>query len=227
MEKIFLDIAGEITLSDSPGSSLKKWREIFGISQTELAKFLNVTPSTISDYEGNRRKSPGVNIIKRFVKAIVEIDRQKGGWVFKKLQIEKPPEVYDVHSFSKAVKSKDFVKLIEGRIISNEEALKKTKVYGYTTVDAVRAILELPADEFIKIYGSTTERALLFTNVALGRSPMVAIRVTKLKPTMVVLHNVSEVDKVALKISEVEKIPIVTTVLPIDEVTRRLKEFVI
>lgn len=227
MEKIFLDIAGEITLSDSPGSSLKKWREIFGISQTELAKFLNVTPSTISDYEGNRRKSPGVNIIKRFVKAIVEIDRQKGGWVYKKLQIEKPPEVYDVHSFSKAVKSKDFVKLIEGRIISNDDSLKKSKVYGYTTVDAVRAILELPADEFIKIYGSTTERALLFTNVALGRSPMVAIRVTKLKPTMVVLHNVSEVDKVALNISEVEKIPIVTTVLPIDEVQRRLKEFVI
>ncbi len=227
MDKILLDIAGEITLSDNPGSSLKKWREIFGISQTELADFLNVTPSTISDYEGNRRKSPGASIIKRFVNAIIEIDRQKGGWVYKKLQLQKPSEVFDVEDFSKSMKSKDFVKSIEGRIISNEAVLKKTKIYGFTIVDSIRAILELPADEFIKIYGNTTERALIFTNVSMGRSPLIAIRVTKLKPTMVVLHNISEVDKVALKISEVEKIPLVTTVLPLDEIKRRMKEYII
>jgi len=227
MDKILLDIAGEITLSDNPGSSLKKWREIFGISQTDLANFLNVTPSTISDYEGNRRKSPGSNIIKRFVNAIIEIDRQRGGWVYKKLQLQKPSEVFDVEDFSKALKSRDFVKLIEGRVISNEDILKKSKIYGFTIVDSIRAILELPADEFIKIYGNTTERALIFTNVSMGRSPLIAIRVTKLKPTMVILHNISEVDKVALKISEVEKIPLVTTVLSLDEIKRRMKEFVI
>ena len=151
MDKILLDIAGEITLSDNPGSSLKKWREIFGISQTELADFLNVTPSTISDYEGNRRKSPGASIIKRFVNAIVEIDRQRGGWVYKKLQLQKPKEVFDVEDFSKAVKSTEFVKKIEGRVVSNEDVLKKTKIYGFTIIDSIRAILELPADEFIKI----------------------------------------------------------------------------
>ena len=227
MDKILLDIAGEITLSDNPGSSLKKWREIFGISQTNLANFLNVTPSTISDYEGNRRKSPGSSIIKRFVNAIIEIDRQRGGWVYKKLQLQKPSEVFDVEDFSKALRSRDFVKLIEGRIISNEDILKKSKIYGFTIVDSIRAILELPADEFIKIYGNTTERALVFTNVSMGRSPLIAIRVTKLKPTMVVLHNISEVDKVALKFSEVEKIPLVTTVLSLDEIKRRMKEYVI
>ena len=38
MEKLSVTIAGEITLSKDPGGSMKKWREIFGISQTELAE---------------------------------------------------------------------------------------------------------------------------------------------------------------------------------------------
>jgi putative transcriptional regulator len=83
----------------------------------------------------------------------------------------------------------------------------------------------LPAEEFIQIYGTSTERALLFTNVSMGRSPMVAIRVTKLKPNLVVLHNVVDVDRLAVKIAEIEKIPLVTTVLPMDEIKRRLGEW--
>ena len=59
MEQLAVTIAGEITLSKDPGGSMKKWREIFGISQTELADYLKVSSSTISDYEGGRRKSPG------------------------------------------------------------------------------------------------------------------------------------------------------------------------
>ncbi len=102
--------------------------------------------------------------------------------------------------------------------------LKNKRVYSTTIVDSMRAILELPANEFIKIYGSTTERALIFTNVTMGRSPMVAIRVTELKPSVVVLHNVVEVDKIAKKISEVEKVPLVSTLLPIDEIKKRIKE---
>jgi putative transcriptional regulator len=181
-----------------------------------------VTPSTISDYEGNRRKSPGIGIIKRFVSAIVEIDNQKGGWIVKKLQPPERAEIYQLFDFEAAQEAIDFVKKIEGKIVTNEEVLKSKKVYGYTIVDSLRAIMELPADEFIGIYGTTTERAVIFTNVSMGRSSLVAIRVTKLKPSIVVLHGVSEVDKVAIKISEVEKIPIVTTVLPIDEIKKRL-----
>lgn len=51
-------IAGEITLSSDPGKTMRKWREIFGISQTELADYLGVSSSVISDYEGGRRKVP-------------------------------------------------------------------------------------------------------------------------------------------------------------------------
>jgi len=222
MDELSLKIAGEITLSQNPGSSLKKWREIFGISQTELANHLKVTPSTISDYEGNRRKSPGIAVIRRFVDAICELDKQKGSWTVKKLQLPEKTEIYQLFDFEAEQSAVDFVKKIEGKIITNEEVLKARKLFGYTIVDSLRAILELPAEEFIKIYGTTTERALLFTNVSMGRSPMVAIKVTKLKPNIVVMHNLSEVDKLAVKISEIEKIPIITTALPIDEIKKRL-----
>ncbi|MFH0987085.1 MAG: helix-turn-helix domain-containing protein, partial [Candidatus Micrarchaeota archaeon] len=160
MDKLLLDIAGEITLSENPGASLKKWREIFGITQTELANYLKVTPSTISDYEGNRRKSPGISIIKRFVNSIIEIDRQKGGWIGKKLQRDKKPEAFELSDFSKPINSLEFCKNIEGKVLTNEKKLKSSKIYGCTIVDALRVITELPADEFIKIYGTTTERAL-------------------------------------------------------------------
>jgi putative transcriptional regulator len=222
MDELSLKIAGEITLSQNPGSSLKKWREIFGITQTELANYLKVTPSTISDYEGNRRKSPGIQIIKRFVDAIAEMDKQKGSWTVKKLQLPERSEIYQLFDFEAEQSATDFVKKIEGKIITNEDILKTKKLFGYTIVDSLRAILELPAEEFIRIYGTTTERALIFTNVSMGRSPMIAIKVTKLKPNLVVMHNLSEVDKLAVKISDIEKIPVVTTVLPIDEIKKRL-----
>jgi len=222
MDKLALSIAGEITLSENSGSSLKKWREIFGVTQTELAEYLHVTPSTISDYEASRRRSPGISVIKRFVNAIIEIDRQKGGWVAKKFRTKAETEAYQVIDLPKHMTTYDFCKNIEANIITNKGVVKKTRVYSATIVDSMKAILELPASEFIKIYGSTTERALIFTDVTMGRSPMVAIRVTELKPSVVVLHNVAEVDKIAKKISEVEKVPIATTLLPLDEVKKRI-----
>ncbi|PSQ51031.1 transcriptional regulator, partial [Halobacteriales archaeon SW_6_65_15] len=36
-------IAGEITLSDDPGATLRKWRTDFGVSQTDLADHLDVS----------------------------------------------------------------------------------------------------------------------------------------------------------------------------------------
>lgn len=224
MEELLERIGGEIVLSQNIGATLKKWREIFGITQTELANHLKVTPSTVSDYEGNRRKSPGVRVIRRFISAIYDIDQKNGGWVAKKFEFPKKSESFQLFEFPEPMKSMGLVKKIDGKIIANENILKEQKIYGCTLIDSIRAIMELPGDEFIKIYGSTTERALIFYNVSIGRSPMVAIRVTKLKPSLVILHNIAEVDKLALKISELENIPLVTTMLPLEELKNRILE---
>ena len=45
MEKLKHEIAGEITLSQAPGSTMKKWREIFAITQADLAGLLKISPS--------------------------------------------------------------------------------------------------------------------------------------------------------------------------------------
>ena len=58
-------IAGEITLSPKPGQTIRKWRSVFGLSQTDLANYLKLSPSVISDYESGRRKSPGIKTIKK------------------------------------------------------------------------------------------------------------------------------------------------------------------
>ena len=70
-------IAGEIALSPKPGQTIKKWREIFNISQTELAQNLDLSPSVICDYQSGRRKSPGIQVVKKFVGAFLDIDEKR------------------------------------------------------------------------------------------------------------------------------------------------------
>src|SRR5213594_3969307 len=43
---------------------------------------------------------------------------------------------------------------------------------GYTVIDSMKAITTLDASDYLRIYGSTSERALFFTGVKYGRSPM-------------------------------------------------------
>jgi transcriptional regulator, XRE family len=51
-------IAGEVTLSDDPGATLRKWRTEFEIAQADLADALEVSPSVVSDYEGGGARTP-------------------------------------------------------------------------------------------------------------------------------------------------------------------------
>jgi putative transcriptional regulator len=220
-------IAGEIALSESPGSVMKKWRELFGISQTELAQYIKISASTISDYEGNRRTSPGVNVIRRFVTALVEIDNSKGGEVIRNLEKMKPSKddedkFYLLKDFSMPISGTDFARIIEAKIAANPNYLDSIKIFGYTLIDSIRLILEVAPGEYPKLFGSTSERAFIFDQVSTGRSPMVVIRVAPIKPRIVVIRNIDSMDKLAIKIAQIEKIPILTTKLSIEELKSRL-----
>ncbi len=219
-------IAGEITLSDSPGSNMKKWRELFGISQVELAKYIKISTSTISDYEGNRRASPGVGIIKRFVGALFTIDEQRGGEVIRNLEKYNLPQekdpFYMIKDFSAPISGTDFARIIDAKIVSNPNYLDTMKIFGYTLLDSLRVILEISPSEYPKLFGTTNERAFVFDQVSTGRSPMVVIRVAPIKPRIVVIQNVENMDKLAIKISQIEKIPLLTTKLTTEEIKARL-----
>ena len=231
MDELKEKIAGEITLSENAGDTMKKWRELFGISQTELAKHLNISTSTISDYEGNRRQSPGISIIKRFVDALFVIDETRGSEVIQSLEKfragetqKKEEAAFQLHEFHSSVTGADFNRLIEGKVIANPAYLDDIKIFGYTVLDSLKVILEMAPMEFPKLFGVTTERAFFFDNVSTGRSPMVVIRVAPMKPKIVVMLGLTNIDKLAIKIALIEKIPLIATKLTISEINERLSK---
>jgi len=225
-ELIAKNIAGEITLSSDSATALRKWREIFGIRQSYLADYLKISSSVISDYESGRRKSPGINFVKKIVEALIDIDTEKGGMIIKKFSIgSKSDAILYIRELIDPILMIKFLKYIDGKIVANKN-LVSGNIRGYTVIDSIKAILEFTESEFIKIYGSTTERALIFTKVELGRSPMIAIKVTQPKPSLVVFHGPKpdDVDKLAIKIAKIEKIPLaVSTIRMEDELINRLR----
>jgi putative transcriptional regulator len=227
MDSLQERIAGEIALSETPGTTMKKWRELFGVSQVDLAKYLKISTSTISDYEGNRRMSPGAGIIKRFVNALFALDEQRGGEVKRNLEKFNLPkegdkEFYTLHDFSAPINGLDFARMIDAKIVANPNYLDTTKLFGYTLLDSLRVILEIAPSEYPKLFGTTNERAFIFEQVSTGRSPMVVIRVAPIKPKVVVIHNVENMDKLAIKIAQIERIPLLTTKVSMDELKARL-----
>jgi len=220
-------ISGEIVFSDTPGKAIKKWRQIFGISQKELALKLGISPSVISDYESDRRKSPGINFIRRIIEAMIEIDKERGYKTiskYRELIGFNLDVIIDMREFDRPINVRSFAEIIEGEMLTNFERY----INGYTIVDSIKAILTLNAYDFYKLYGFTTERALIFTKVSTGRSPMVAVRVANLKPSVVVLHGIEgrRVDEIAIKLAEIERIPLIATQMPLDDMIKVLRRVV-
>ena len=218
-------MAGEITLSREPGPTIRKWREIFECSQTELAEHLKVSPSVISDYESGRRKSPGTLTVQRIVRGLLAIDEERGDRVLRNYQsmMETNEAIIDIRELLIPVQMTKFVQAIEGEVLANEDNLHR-ELKGYTVIDSVKAITSLTAFEYMKIYGWTSERALIFTGISTGRSPMVAIRVHPMKPALIVYHKPERMDDLALRLAKTETIPLVVTRLPLERLLDVLKD---
>jgi putative transcriptional regulator len=216
-------IAGEVVLSPHPGRTLRKWREDFKVSQRDLARQLETVPSVISDYESERRSSPGAGFIRRYVDGLLALDHQKGG----RLGLTTAPRtladgILGLREFAVAMPLKSFAERLGARAVSRVDLHRD--VHGFTVLDAPRAILSMDATRFVEVYGWTTQRAVVFANVKYGRSPMVAIRAHPLKPAAVVFANPGRVDALAIRLSEVENIPLLTTPLTAPQVLERLEE---
>ena len=203
-------IAGEIILSSDPGKTLRKWREILNTTQTRLAKKLGISPSVISDYE-NGRRIPGTRFIRRFVLALISINGEEGGRFLQELSsmtITPSDAIIDVREFPASVEARRISEAVKGVPVACENLLRR-RIYGYTVLDSIQFIQTLSISDAYTVFGTTTERALIFTNVSTGRSPMVAVRVHPYKPKMVILHGPEHVDALAVRLAEVEQIPLI------------------
>jgi len=216
-------IAGEVVLSPHPGRTLRKWREDFKVSQRDLARQLDTVPSVISDYESERRTSPGAGFIRRYVDGLLALDHQNGGRLGPaSLPRGHSDGILGLREFAVAMPLKTFADRLDARAVSRVDLHRD--VHGFTVLDAPRAILSMDASRFVEVYGWTTQRAIVFANVKYGRSPMVAVRAHPLKPAAVVLANPGRIDPLAIRLSEVENIPLLTTSLAAPGVLERLEE---
>ncbi len=209
-------IAGEIIFSSRPGSTMKKWRELFAVSQMGLSEKMLLSSSTvISDYESGRRKSPGAKFIRRFVWALLTIDEEKGSRFireFAKLTSSPTMAIVDLREFPIPVRVEYLCRAINGEVLGEPEKSVR-EVNGYTVVDARKAVEALSGLEYAQLFGATTERALVFTNVENPALAMMIVRVSHLKPRVVVFHRVKP-DEDAIKLAQYEQIPIIYSAAP-------------
>jgi len=218
-------VAGEICLSEEPGKTIRKWREQFKISQQELSKHLSVSPSVISDYEAGRRRSPGIATIRKIVDALLDIDERAGGQVLKQYSLAaKTDSIISIREFAAEVLSSELVNRVEGQNLTPSIQLDR-HIHGYTVIDSLRAITSLSSLDYLKIYGWSSQRALIFTGVRYGRSPLIAIRAHPLKPAMVVYQKPEQVDELAVRLAELEGIPLIRTELGTEEIVDKLQSF--
>lgn len=208
-------IAGEIILSSKPGATMRKWRELFAVSQMRLSDKMIVSSSVISDYESGRRPSPGTKFVRRFVWALLKIDEERGGRFiheFAKLTSSPSNAIIDLREFPIPVRVEYLCKAIQGEVVACLDKYVK-EVNGYTVVDSKRAVETLSGLEFSQLFGATTERALIFTNIENGISPMLIVRVSNLKPYVVIFLG-TKPDEYSIKLAEYDRIPLLYSSLP-------------
>jgi len=229
VEKLSKYIAGDIALSENPGEAMKRWRDLFGVSQTQLAAQIGVSPSMISDYESGRRKHPGSATIKKFVEALIGLDENRGFRVvkrFAKLFVE-PPQGLVVESctLKNPVTGGDVVKAVGGEVITNENLLTG-EIHGYTVFDTKHLLLGLGSDELSLFLAGCRGWALVFTNVENPGPVLAVVRVLGVQPGLVVLQGLSDLflDELSVKMSELGGFPLVVSRrVGVEKILRALK----
>jgi putative transcriptional regulator len=202
-------VAGEIILSNKPGATMRKWRELFAVSQMRLSEKMVVSSSVISDYESGRRPSPGTKFVRRFVWALLKIDEERGSRFiqeFAKLTGSPSNAIIDLREFPIPVRVEYLCKAIKGEVVTSPTNVRE--VYGYTIVDEKKAVETLSGLEYSQLFGATTERAVIFTNIENENDPMMIVRINSLKPKVVVFHDVRP-DEHSVRLAEYDRITLI------------------
>jgi putative transcriptional regulator len=187
---------------------------------------MTLSSSVISDYESGRRKNPGARFIRKFVLSLLQIDEEKGSRFireFAKLTSSPSMAVIDLREFPIPVRVEYLCRAIQGEVVAVKDKYIK-EVNGYTVVDSRKVVETLSGLEYVQLFGATTERALIFTNVDGGSLPMMIVRVSNLKPRVVVFHR-TKPDEYASKLAEYEQIPLIYSAAPsVEQLVKSLRK---
>lgn len=217
-------IAGDILLSDEPGKYIRKWREIYGLGQVDVARLMSVSHSVLSDYERGKRAA-GRSFIRKFISALMKHDSARG-WIITR-RIARLLSIYiegilDIGEFREPLRLDELVDMVKGILLTSN--IEHRPILGYTVLDSVATIQSISANEFVRILGATSDRVVVFTNITRGRSVMVATRVSPIKPSVIVLHGIKKVDPLAIRIGDIENIPLIQSTIDIGEVIKSFRQ---
>ncbi len=224
-EEIAKKIAGEIAIAENPGSVMKNWREYFGASIREIARIMNISPGVVSDYEKGKR-TPGSKFIKRYVEALLKYDERHGWRGLSKLAENiwgVGIKALDIYEYKRPVRFEEIVTAAQGYVVNSlfepENTLK-----GFLMFDSLTIIEEFNPQDFMMMMTLAQNKVLVFTGVTTGKPSMVALRISYIKPSMVLLHRPVKLDRLAVRLSEKEGIPLVVSLSPtVAELKRRLR----
>lgn len=234
-------MAGEVVVSDDPGATLRKWRTDFDVAQTDLADELGVSASVVSDYESGRRESPGIAVVRRYVGGLLDVDERRGGGRIRQYARVlsagfESDIVHDLREYPATIPLSRFYDAIgateiaggggdPGRGRASERGHTPT-IAGHTVINSIQAITRLSSEEFYRLYGQSTNRALVFTEVTRGESPLVAMRVVTPTPSAVVLHGIDEDDlwEHAPKLARADGFSLSVTTMDLDEMLEELRD---
>ncbi|WP_255149068.1 helix-turn-helix domain-containing protein [Halorarius halobius] len=221
-------IAGEVVLSDDPGATLRKWREEFGVAGTDLAAELDVSASVVSDYESGRRESPGIGVVRRFVRGLLAIDERRGGERVRQFARVlsagfESDIVHDLREYPATIPLERFYDAVDATEVAEGTA---TTVAGHTVINSIEAITRLSSEEFYRLYGQSTNRVLAFSGVTRGESPLVALRVVTPTPSAVLLHGIDREDlwEHAPKLAGADGFSLAVTTMDLEEMLEGLRE---
>jgi len=187
---LFSRVAGEIVLSEDIGGEMKKWREFFNVQPKALSQRMGVSPSVISDYEGGRIENPGANFVKKFVKALFEFDKERGGVSILELTQSDTllnSVLLEKKDFASPISLKRFSRAVAGEILIQDEPADK--VCGFAVIDCQKAIESFSGLRFLQFLEGIAGKATVFVNIGKEASPIVLLRLSLLKPKVLAYHG--------------------------------------
>lgn len=221
--KLKQEIAGEICISDNPGNTLKKWQNIFEVSQISLARAMKLTGSTISDYENGRRNNPSISFIQRFVNTLIDLDLKRKAIIIKKLINIPQEQVIETKEFKKGIKLRHASELKDIEQINSK--IHNEPVFGISYLDA-NDIPDLEQNDLQKVFGKTNKRILYISNANNALIVHLFLKTlkmaTNLHPSVLILDTSLDKDEL-LKVLDIN-VPIHITKKTKEDMKTLLKE---
>lgn len=172
---------GDIASNEKYGIIIKKWRELFNITQSKLARELNIKQSVISDYENNRRKSPGISFLRKYCISLIRIGKddknEEYNSILKMLNIKDKKRKLIRGSFEKLKSNKELLDFFKAHqiILPKKESYFKNFLFFSDNVSSV--LTSFPSYKLLKNLKSDEKTVFIFSNVKSGKIPLIILQI--------------------------------------------------